>query len=548
MRRSIPAFTISFTLLPWPLCVALALAQQTETDNFELSGTVINAATGEPVSRALVQMQASTERAQFAGADGTFVFKKLARGRYNLTASKPGFFSQQQLGRWSAWRNSFQDVPSEKDVVLKLTPEGIIYGEVKNESGEPVEGITVRAQRWQTENGRKTLQNARDAATDDEGNFRLAELLPGSYHLSFVPANRGGWVIYDKLNRKKQMDQGYGAQFYPGVPDVESATAIELRAGAAVHITEALSRQRVFEVAGVVRGATPVGGFNLALMNAGGDMVQRTVRIDPKSGEFQIPGVPAGTYMLTASAQAPNENVPQELQVQLTATQLIHLKSDLAGLVLDLGRGISMEVQVYGGIPPAGTANGPQVMVQLISKEFLQNSRGTIVPPQNGEQRSAARIEDVSPGTYTVEASPNQPAYIASLRCGSVDLLRDDLTITPGAVLPPIEVTLEKDGAQLSVKVMEKGQPAAAAVVIYSEEYPRRSVQTQTNETGSFSQGNLAPGTYQVIAVKDALDLEFRNPAAMKRYLEHASAVTLQSGGAETSVRVEVQELPERHR
>src|SRR5580704_10907204 len=102
MRRSIPAFTISFTLLPWPLCVALALAQQTETDNFELSGTVINAATGEPVSRALVQMQASTERAQFAGADGTFVFKKLARGRYNLTASKPGFFSQQQLGRWSA--------------------------------------------------------------------------------------------------------------------------------------------------------------------------------------------------------------------------------------------------------------------------------------------------------------------------------------------------------------------------------------------------------------------------------------------------------------
>jgi hypothetical protein len=546
MRRSIPAFTISFTLLPWPLCVALALAQQTETDNFELSGTVINAATGEPVSRALVQMQASTERAQFAGADGTFVFKKLARGRYNLTASKPGFFSQQQLGRWSAWRNSFQDVPSEKDVVLKLTPEGIIYGEVKNESGEPVEGITVRAQRWQTENGRKTLQNARDAATDDEGNFRLAELLPGSYHLSFVPANRGGWVIYDKLNRKKQMDQGYGAQFYPGVPDVESATAIELRAGAAVHITEALSRQRVFEVAGVVRGATPVGGFNLALMNAGGDMVQRTVRIDPKSGEFQIPGVPAGTYMLTASAQAPNENVPQELQVQLTATQLIHLKSDLAGLVLDLGRGISMEVQVYGGIPPAGTANGPQVMVQLISKEFLQNSRGTIVPPQKGEQRSAARIEDVSPGTYTVEASPNQPAYIASLRCGSVDLLRDDLTITPGAVLPPIEVTLEKDGAQLSVKVMEKGQPAAAAVVIYSEEYPRRSVQTQTNETGSFSQGNLAPGTYQVIAVKDALDLEFRNPAAMKRYLEHASAVTLQSGGGETSVLVEVQELQER--
>jgi hypothetical protein len=548
MRRSIPAFTVSFPLLPLLLCVAPALAQQSGTDNFELSGIVINAATGEPVSRALVQIQAATGKEQFAAADGTFVLKNLARGRYNLTASKPGFFSEQQLGRWNAWRNSLEDVPSEKEVVLKLTPEGIIYGEVKNENGEPVEGVTVRAQRWQTENGRKSLQNARDAATDDEGNFRLAELTPGSYHVSFVPANRGGWMTYDKLNRKKQTDHGYGAQFYPGVANVEAATAIELRGGATVHITQALSRERLFEVAGVVRGATPVGVFNLTLMDTSGDMVQRTVRIDPKSGEFQIPGVPAGTYMLLASAQVPNEDGPQESQAQLTATQLIHLKSDLAGLVLILGRGISLGVRVYGGSPPVGTANAPEVMVQLISKEFLQNSRGTMVPPQNGEQSPAARIEDIPPGTYTVEASPNQPAYIASLRCGSVDLLRDDLTIAPGGVLPPIEVTLGNDGAQLSVKVTEKGQPEAAVVVIYSEEYPRRSVLTQTNETGTFSQGNLAPGKYQLIAVKDALDLEFRNPAAMEKYLERASAVTLQSGGGETSVRVEVQEPQERQR
>jgi hypothetical protein len=53
------------------LCVAPALPQQTETDNFEVNGMVINAATGEPVSRALVQMQAATGKAQFTGADGT---------------------------------------------------------------------------------------------------------------------------------------------------------------------------------------------------------------------------------------------------------------------------------------------------------------------------------------------------------------------------------------------------------------------------------------------------------------------------------------------
>jgi uncharacterized protein (DUF2141 family) len=527
MRPSVPAFAISFTFVAWLLCVAPAAGQQAEADRSELRGIVINAATGELVSGALVQIY-SERKAQFTATDGSFVFTNLARGRYFVTAGKPGFFSEQQLRHWNAGMDSLRDVPSNGAVVLKLTPEGIIYGEVKNEDGEPIEGVTVRAQRWQIEDGRRRLQNARDAATDDEGNFRIAELAPGSYHLSFVPANRGGWVTYNKLSLKKQTDQGYGAQFYPGVADAESATAIELRAGAKVHITQALSRQRLFEVAGVVRGANPDGGFNLTLMNTAGDTAQRTVRIDPKSGEFQIPGVPAGTYMLSARAQERSENGTQELLPALTASLPIHLKSDLTGLVLPLGRGISIEVQVHGAVPPDGTDNVPQVTVRFVSKEFPQYSPGTMAPPLRGERRATATIDDLLPGAYTVEATPNHPGYIASLRCGRVDLLRDDLTVAPGAALPSIEVTLRNDGAQLSVTVTEKGQPAAAGVVIYSEEYPRRSLLTQTNDTGRFSLGNLAPGKYQVIALKDAQDLEFRNPAAMEKYLEHASAVTLQ--------------------
>jgi len=69
--------------------------------------------------------------------------------------------------------------------------------------------------------------------------------------------------------------------------------------------------------------------------------------------------------------------------------------------------------------------------------------------------------------------------------------------------------------------------------VIYSEEYPRRSLLMQTY-TGSLSIGNLPPGTYQVVAVKDARDLEFRNPAAMEKYLKHADVVTLGPGGKAT--------------
>jgi uncharacterized protein (DUF2141 family) len=544
MLRKIPAFTISCAFVAWLLCLPLATGRQTETNSFELSGIVLNAATGEPISGALVQIQAPPRKTQFSGANGTFVFKNLPRGRYLLMVSKPGFFNDQQLGHGNAWINSMREVPSNEEVALKLTPEGIIFGEVKNENGEPVEAITVRAQRWQIEDGRRRLQNTRDTVTDDEGNFRIAELPPGAYSLLFVPTNRGGWITYDKLSRKKQTEEGYGAQFYPGVADAESATALDVRAGAQVHITQAMKRQKLFEVAGVVRGANSDSGFNLTLMNTTGDLVQQTVRINRKSGEFQILGVPAGTYMLSAMAQEPNESAPEESRPPRTATQMIHLNSDLTGVVLALGRGNPLGVQVRDETPPDGANNLHQVTVRLISMEFQQYSPAIMAPTIESGRVKAARIEDIPPGTYTVEATPNFPGYIAALRCGNIDLLRDDLTVTPGAALPPIDATLRNDGARLNVTVAGIGQTAAASVVVYSDEYPKRSLLMQANGTGMFLLDRLPPGSYRVIAVKNAQDLEFRNPAAMEKYLGHASSVILQPGD-ETILRVELQELQE---
>lgn len=125
------------------------------------------------------------------------------------------------------------------------------------------------------------------------------------------------------------------------------------------------------------------------------------------------------------------------------------------------------------------------------------------------------------------------------MRCGSFDLLRDDLTLAPGAAPPPIEVTLRDDGAQLTVKMMESGQPAVAGVALVSREYPKRS--QLFRPTNSLFVGNLAPGKYYVIALRGAENVEYRNPAAVEPYLAHATEVTL-GPHAQTSVVAEVQE------
>lgn len=548
MRSRFCLFAILALPLVWYLRMPRVLAQQTASEPVELHGKVVNRVTGEPVAGALVQIYAPERKTQFTASDGTFSFTDLPRGSYLPVARKPGFFNDQEL--------SIQTPPPVQAapdalVILKLTPEAIIYGKVKNENGEPLEGVTVRAQQWQTQNGQRQLVTLRDALTDDEGNFRLADLRQGRYYLSFPSTNRGGWSTTYQLSSKKQEEQGYGAQFYPGVHDLKSATVIEIRPGAQVHIVQALSPERLFEVAGVVHGGDPESGFNLMLMNTSGEFVQKSVRINPKTGQFQIRGVPVGPYMLRVTANLRPEPrntasgllaLDDEERPQLTATLPLQVRGDLSGLVVVLGTGTSIGVHVRDETSANNEANGRhQVLLQMTAHEFSGFSSGIMVPPDPGDRRAATRFEGLAPDTYTVEAQPTGPWYVSSLRSGSEDLLRDDLAISAGAT-PPIEVTLRDDGAQLNVKVTENAQPAVASVLLFSSDYPRRS--QFLGSAAALSTGNVAPGTYYVIAMRGAENLEFRNPVTMEPYLAHATEVIL-GPRANVTVSAEVQEREE---
>jgi hypothetical protein len=415
-----------------------------------------------------------------------------------------------------------------------LLPEATIFGEVKDENGVPLEGVTVRAQQWQVPNGEKELVPVGNARTDDQGNFRLAELRPGRYYLCFPSTNNGGWSTTYRLTSKKQEEEGYGAQFYPGVPDLESAAVIEIQAGAQVHIAQTLSRQRLFQIVGVLRGADPASGLSLTLTNPLGDMVQKRVWLDPKTGLFQISGVPRGAYLLQATANRPTRlrntasgllGITDEDRPPLTATLSLRLVSDVSGLVVVLGSGISVDVHVRDEVSEIGAPNGVHpVSLQMKPQGFPQSPSWITVPRVPNDRRASERFEGLAPGVYSVSGTPHGPWYIASMRCGSADLLRDDLTVTTGTP-PPIEVVLRDDGAQLAVKVVKNGQPVTAGLLLFSPDYPRRS--QWFGRTSSLSVGNLAPGKYYVIALRGAENLEFRNPMVMERYLAHATEVIL---------------------
>jgi hypothetical protein len=240
MRFSFSAVAL-FTTIGASLFVAApsASARQSDRDRFELRGTVVNAATGEPVSGALVQL--GGDKGAFSDSDGAFAFNDLLRGQFSVTARKPGFFDAQELNSSSGRPDSMTSVPSASDLLLKLTPEGIMYGDVRDQSDQPIENVSVEVRRWQVQEGRRHLGTVGIAVTDDEGNFRIAELMPASYYLSFFQLNSGGIFTQTRLTGKHAKEEGYGRQFYPGVSEASSATAIQVRAGAPVHIAQILA-------------------------------------------------------------------------------------------------------------------------------------------------------------------------------------------------------------------------------------------------------------------------------------------------------------------
>ena len=529
-----------FSMSVWIWCALGVCAQQGGGDKYQLQGKVVNVVTGAGVPNALVQVAGTAAQSQFSGADGSFVFGEMPRGTYQFAVSKPGYMSQRELGRGETPSDEVATAPGDREVVLKLTPEGIIYGQVENERGEPVEGVQVRAQTWVVVNGTKRLQSVKQADTNDEGQFRLAELRPGTYYVNFLPHNSGGLRVYNEIATQNRDLEGYGSQFYPGTTDVSLATAVKIRGGTQMQIAQALRRQRLFELAGLVRGANAENGFQVMLLDSAGEPFQKDMHLDPKTGAFQIQGVPEGKYQLVATIQDLGGG-GTEARTPLTAMLPIQLNRDVTGLVLMPGRGANIGVTIEDEIPVEGQEIH-QVQISLVSKDALQGSQGIILPPPAGVPNAQKQFEGLAPGTYEVEAWALGKGYVASLRCGDVDLLREDLTVVAGAAVPPIEVKLRNDGAVMEIETTEGGKPAGSTVVLYAEEYPKKSMVTVLPTGAKTTLSNVRPGPYRVVAIKGSPELEYQDPVFVEKYVLTGKEVDLRVG-EKVSVSVEVQEL-----
>src|SRR5260370_24199058 len=225
-------------------------------DKYSLTGTVVNSVTGEPVRGALVQIYANGQSSRLTGPDGKFQFDGLFAGQPPITVRKPGFFSEEELENRSPLftRRLASIGPNSSPELLKLVPEGIIYGRITGDDGEPIENLPVQLLVLHMENGRKVWQDRSGATTDEDGAFRIGELQPGAYYLSAGPS----WdpvTIATRSSRPGTL--GIPVVYYPAASDISSASPISIVPGKRIEINLALFPQPCYRVTGKITGYGP---------------------------------------------------------------------------------------------------------------------------------------------------------------------------------------------------------------------------------------------------------------------------------------------------
>ncbi|HEX6466570.1 MAG TPA: carboxypeptidase-like regulatory domain-containing protein [Terriglobales bacterium] len=494
---------------------------------YTLNGTVINSVTGEPVPHALVQLFSSPQRAMLTGADGSFQFDGVPGGQISVSARKPGFFRDEEVGRRTFYQ-AFQFGPDSGPITLRLNPEGVVIGRVEDENGESIEGAAVRAASIRITNGRRLLRQMANAVSDADGEFRIANLTPGAYYISVAPAASPGGTPFGISFPPSPEEAGYPAiVYYPDAPDLASSMPLELTLGQRAQIAFTLKRRPVFHLAGAVAGQLPGMPVRLSFSSAAGMDLQVPVTVNPQTGEFEAKRVPGGTYILKAEAQDTGGHL-------FTAEAPLSIASNLTGIRLLLQPAPSIPVIVrteFTKNPPIQTVpyRHQFATVHLNPTQLEQpEAWATMEGPQ--ENRALA-IRNVSPGRYVVEATPNGPWYVQSLTSGSADLFREELAVAAGASVDPIEVVLRDDGASLTTTVRSE-LDAPCAVIIAPDFAPLATPKLVNGRTrNQLEVAGLAPGDYTVFAFDNIGGLEYANREALAPYVSQAAHVTLSASG-----------------
>lgn len=506
-----------------------------------LSGTVVNAATGEPAGKVRITLEPEGARggpapAALTDASGSFRLVKLEPGRYRLRASRNGFLETYYGARRANASGALLKIePGQeiKDLRIKLQPFGVITGTIRDFDGEPLPGATVSALRLVYEKGKRTPAVAGRARTDDIGQYRIAGLPAGRYYVRARPQESDSDFIPVDRSGSDAAATVLAPALYPGVTESRSAAPVEVGPGARVSgIDMALPQMQVFHVKG--RVAVPEGDVIMAsvrLFPAGAledEMVFHNLEARlAKDGSFDVREVPAGSYRLEATVLRKEDGGNRVLGAYADVTVN---RSDVTRVQVapESGAEIRARVTVEGEA-------APQLEGVHLSFNGVDNPLSFNTFLRLGENVFDFQLRR---GRYAVAVEfPRQHGslFLKSARTETADVLAEGLTIAgPGKI--EVNIVMSREAGKVAgVVAGEDGNsvPGATVVAVPADRPARTDLLREgtTDQNGRFELASLPPGDYRVFAWDDVEPGRWFDPKFLKRFEAKAETVKVAAKG-----------------
>ena len=552
-------------------------AQTPENASVTIHGVVRNAASGQPLPRALVRIEGDTDTGALTDGDGRFEIPRVPLGPQAIQVVKPGFrdrpFSANAAVADEAIGPAHNVLVAAEmpDLVFTLAPTCAIHGHVELSTGDPAQGIEINLLRRTADGGRAIWQQAGTVKTNSEGAYRFAGLADGEYAMYTEPAMDSEPAANPMEAGGGIARRGYASIFYPDAHDLAGAAKIRLSGGeqAQANLTLTLESFQpvtvtpVFPRAGQ-QVATESPGMTystLVVADAEGHQLPYRPNYDPKTLTI-LALLPDGTYTLYVAAIPPlriesvgsNSGAARRTDAGplVGAVDFSVVGHALPNLRLPLSafhhNSVNLSITRTASSPatPGAAQNSAGPITVMLSRTGEWIMDGVMSAYANGSSPGPMEPVYTMPGSDWVHTSIGLKGLCeSSFTAGGANLAREPVILGLSGSAAPMELTLRDDCASLSLSLpqsltaQDSGEEPFYTVYVVPDFDFTGDVQPSTLRTstgGSITLENLTPGSYRVYTFTGPARLEYRNPAALAALPNPGQQVTLSPGSTSNLV------------
>jgi hypothetical protein len=517
---------------------------------FRISGTVIDAVSGQPLASAVVAIDSSnppnspnspdSTRVEGTAADGSFVFADVLPGKYVLSARHRGYIAQ-TYQQHESFTTAIAVGPGfeSENLIFGLRPSASISGEIADESNDRIRHAEVMLFHETFAGGKRRTLLIQQTLTDDEGHYHFGHLIRGTY---FVGVSAQPWYAQHNVRHQvKQENQDgvigalqplteqnqildvvYPVSFFVNASDLAGAAAITLRSGDTEIADFRMRPVPALHLLVKTSAADPGQGEQVQVRQPVAESSSVPIPVgftQVAPGLVEVTGVPPGSIHLGVNTPHGNEWTRRSQSVQVSSDAEIDATQNGSSVV------------VSGVLKMEDASPLPQP-ARVMLRSFANGPAFNTTVSATGE--FSFKNNPVETGEYELIIIEPQALFIRKLTSSGAKTSGRSLEIATAQDVN-VTITAVRGTAKVTGIALKKDKPAPGAMIVLApldlKSNPVLFRRDQADSDGTFELNLVVPGRYTLMAIEDGWDLEWADPDVLQKYIAGGESVQIAPNG-----------------